>query len=115
MSLTPPKTLEPVDVEGVGRFVFRKRRVPDQVKIQVEYQEAKGEAQMLPEWMWDALNAWCALKVLTVQAPPGWDLDEIDPSDGEQTGRLVAVWEALREAEKRFRAGAGKDGVAPRA
>lgn len=101
----------PVDVPDVGHFVFRRRRLIEQIKIEAEVEKilnGEGASKELE----NALFAYLTLQVLTVTAPVGWDLEEIDPLDAEHTGRMWKVWGALRDKEAAFRQGVGGDGVA---
>jgi hypothetical protein len=96
----------PLEVEDIGRFVFRKRRIPDQVKIE-------SEANRMTGGLIDDLDlqnvciAYQTLKHLTVTSPEGWDLDDIDPLDPDDTAKMWKVWGALRDKERTFRKGAG--------
>ena len=47
------------------------------------------------------------LDVLTLDSPVGWDPMEMDPLDPETFAKVGAVYGGLREAEDRFRSGAG--------
>lgn len=91
-----------VDVEGVGTFAFGKRSMRDEIKIQVEYARMIEGVQPT-EWL--ALVAgWLAtLRVMTVQAPDGWDLDAMDPLDDDTYAVLGKVHGALTDKERSFR------------
>ena len=104
----------PLEVEGVGRFVFRKRRVPDQVRIEAAAIRMTGGPIDDAE-LENFCLAYQTLLALTVEAPAGWDLEEIDPLDREQTGRMWGAYEALRAEEARFRKGAGQQRAEDRA
>jgi hypothetical protein len=96
----------PLDVEDIGRFVFRKRRVPDQVKIEAAaHRMTDGPIDDVD--LQNVCIAYQTLKHLTVESPEGWDLEDIDPLDAEDTAKMWKVWGALREQEGRFRKGAG--------
>lgn len=96
----------PLDVEGVGRFVFRKRRIPDQVKIETAALRMT-EGPIDDVELQNVCIAYQTLKHLTVENPAGWDLDEIDPLDPADTEKMWKVWLALRNEEGRFRKGSG--------
>jgi hypothetical protein len=101
MSL-PDRTF-PVEVPEIGRFVFRKRRVPDQVRIEAAAQRMTDGPTDDPELRHIAM-AWATLQVLTVEAPEKWDLEDIDPLDAGDTAKMWAVWKELRaEEDRRFR------------
>ena len=99
---TPSESDFSVPVEGVGRFVFGRRKMADEIKIQVEYAKMIDGA---PATDWLALVAgWIsALKVLTVRAPEGWDVDEMDPLDDDTYAKMAKVHAALADQERSFR------------
>lgn len=91
-----------VSVENIGSFTFGRRTMRDEIKIQVEY--ARMIEGVTPtEWL--ALVAgWIAtLKVMTVRAPDGWAIDELDPLDDETYAKLQKVSKALDAKESSFR------------
>lgn len=93
-----------VDVEGVGHFVFAKRKMRDEVKIQVEFARMI-EGVEPTEWL-KAVCGWMStLSVLTVAAPAEWDMEEMDPLEDEVYTKLSRVHEALRDKERSFRGG----------
>ncbi len=108
--MAPSRTF-PLDVPDVGRFVFRRRRLIEQIRIEAEVDKVlSGEAAS--KELENALFAYLTLQVLTVSAPDGWDLEEIDPLDAAHTDRMWKVWGALRDQEAAFRQGPRIDGVA---
>ncbi|WP_441280566.1 hypothetical protein [Tardiphaga sp. 862_B3_N1_1] len=104
MSRVPQATDFTVPVEGVGKFVFAKRTMADEIAIQREY---SGMLQGVePTQQLDNLASWMAvLRTLTVRAPEDWDIDEMDPLDPETYEKLLKVFTAVREAENSFRRG----------
>lgn len=111
MARSPDATDFTVDVEGIGTFTFGRRRLADEVKIQVEYARLTEGVQPTP-WL-DLVATWLAtLKILTVRAPDDWDIDEMDPLDEGTYSRLMKVHAALREKEDSFRRGAKQAGKA---
>lgn len=93
-----------IDVEGVGQFVFARRTMRDEIAIQVEY--ARILDGVTPTAWLNAVGGWLsALRVLTVKAPDGWDLDALDPFEDETYSRLGRVHAALVEKERSFRRG----------
>ncbi len=110
---TPSETDFSVKVEGVGAFVFGRRKMRDEIAIQVEYARMIDGA---PPTDWLALVAgWlAALKVLTVRAPAGWDLDEMDPLDDDTYAKLAKVHAALTDKERSFRRKPANGGEASR-
>jgi hypothetical protein len=106
-----PQTDFTVDVEGIGRFTFGRRRMRDELDIQREFADIIGGVQPTP-WL-EAVGGWIsALKVLTVRAPDGWDLEDMDPLESQTYTRLNRVYQALREKEGSFRGGSGQAGAA---
>ena len=91
-----------VSVEGVGMFAFGRRTMRDEIAIQVEY--ARIIDGVTPtEWL-ALVGGWMsALRILTVRAPDGWDIDALDPTDPETYSKLSRVYEALTEKERSFR------------
>lgn len=91
-----------VSVPDVGSFTFGRRTMADEIKIQVEYARLI-EGVEPTEWL-NLVGGWmAALRVMTVRAPEGWDLDELDPLDDATYAKLAAVHSALTEKERSFR------------
>lgn len=95
----------PVSVEGIGDFVFRRRMIRDQIRIQAEASRITGGPTDDPD-LKDISLALATLIVLTVEHPPKWTAEELDPLDKEISAQLWRVFGALRVAEDRFRGGA---------
>lgn len=96
-----------VDVEGVGRFTFGRRKMRDELAIQREYADIIGGVHPTP-WL-EAVGGWIShMRVLTVHAPADWDLDEMDPLEPETYSKLNRVYSALREKEGSFRLNKGQ-------
>lgn len=117
MARAPKETDFVVLVEGVGQFTFARRTMRDEITIQVEYARIIDGAEPT-SWL-QAVGGWLStLKVLTVRAPDGWDLDELDPLDPETYARMNAVYGGLSEKERSFRrkpTAAGEGNGAPAA
>lgn len=93
-----------VQVEGVGDFVFGRRKMADHLKINVEY--ARITEGVLPTPWLDTLSTWLAtIKVMAVRVPEGFDLDEIDPLDDDTYAKLLKIHSAFRAKEDSFRRG----------
>ncbi|MEX3764463.1 hypothetical protein [Paraburkholderia phenoliruptrix] len=103
-----------VHVDGVGAFTFARRNMRAEIAIAAEYSRlTEGVSQ--PSAFLDTIAGWLStLKVLTVKAPAGWDLDEMDPLDDEAYAILLKVHAALREKEGSFRRRTGGEGQAQR-
>ena len=116
MARTPQETDFVVKVEGVGAFTFGKRTMRDEIAIQVEYARIIDGVE--PTAWLQAVGGWMStLRVLTVRAPAGFDLDELDPLDDASYSLMGKVYDALSEQERSFRrpkSGRGKgSGAAP--
>lgn len=97
-----------LNVEGVGNFVFLKRNFAREFAIQREYARLIDGVKPT-EWL-SSVGTWMStLKVLTVKAPDGWVLEELDPLDDATFAKLFKVTEELRAKEDSFR---GRTGVA---
>jgi len=109
MSRLPRETDFSVKVDDVGTFTFARRSMRDEIAIQVEYAKMIDGA---PATAWlEAVCGWMScLRVLTVRAPSGWDLDDMDPLDNSTYAKLSRVYEALTEKERSFRRGPGEVG-----
>ncbi len=94
-----------IDVEGVGRFSFAKRKLADEMQIAVEYSVMTQGIPVPSEWLGIMAGAVSQLRVLTVTAPDGWDVDEMDPLDEETYAKIIKVHRALRDKEYSFRKG----------
>jgi hypothetical protein len=112
MARAPSLTDYNVPVEGVGSFVFARRKMADEIAIQVEF--ARMIQGVEPTAWLTAVCGWLsALKVLTVRAPEGWDLDELDPLDDDVYARLSKVYTELVDKERSFRRGRTLDSSGP--
>lgn len=102
----------PVNVPGVGDFVFKKRDLQAQVRIQAESSRMLGGPVDDPDLRRFA-NVVQTLVALAVTAPADWKPLEADPLEPEQTERLWLVHDAMRDAEERFRKGpeAAREGL----
>lgn len=100
----------PVDVDGIGSFVFRKRTIRDQFAIEGEASRVLGGPTEDDALRMGAVS-FATLLILTKEAPPGWDLEGFDPLDPAATAKIFAVAARLRETEATFRAGATQPGA----
>lgn len=97
-----------VDVEGVGCFGFRRRTMGDECRITAVADRLIGDdSEGVSARAWNLAYLLAALKVLTEEAPDGWDPINADPGDPEIYDRIMRVWAAMQDAEARFRTGAG--------
>lgn len=105
MSRSPSSTDFPVDVPGIGQFIFARRTIQDSYRI-------RGNYNALTNGSYDTdgnVVDFSALGFVTVQAlvvtePDGFDLGALDPLvDDDFDDKVVAVFKALREKELSFR------------
>lgn len=89
-------------VEGVGTFTFGRRTMRDEIAVQVEYARLIDGVEPT-EWLALVCGWLAALRVMTVRAPDGWNLDELDPYDNDSYAKLNRVYNALHEKELSFR------------
>lgn len=94
----------------MGTFYFRRRTMRDQLLMQAEFQRLAagldGPGQQAERM---AAEALATLPMLTVEAPPGWDYEELDPLDGRDWAKLGAIYGGLRTAEGKFRGGPAQE------
>jgi hypothetical protein len=114
MARTPNITDFTVPVEGVGTFTFGRRKMADEIKIQVEYARMIDGVEPT-QWLSLVCGWMAALRTLTVNAPDGWDIEEMDPLDDETYSKLMRVHAALVDKERSFRTGKkpGSEGSRP--
>lgn len=112
-SSTPLKpTTFALEVEGIGAFTFKRRRLRDGLAIQREYSDIMGACLTPIDGFVAAANWVATLRVLTVSAPDGWDLEAMDPDDDGDVKKMAAVYGALRAREDTFRGRAKPGGEA---
>lgn len=100
----PSTTDFDLDVEGVGRFTFGRRKMRDELAIQVEY--ARIIDGTIPTGWLSNIAGWlAAFRILMVTAPEDFDIDEMDPADPGTYERMGRVYGRLKEEEARFRKG----------
>lgn len=91
-----------VPVEGIGTFTFGRRTMKDEIKIQVEYARLIDGAPAT-EWLSRVCGWISTLSVMTVRAPEGWDISEMDPLDDDVYAQMFTVFVAMRAKEDSFR------------
>jgi len=105
MSSRAPRSSDfDVPVEGVGTFVFARRTLADELAIQREYARIIDGVNPT-EWLATMAGWLSVLRTITVRAPQGWSLDEMDPLDPATYEKLFKVYDALRTKEGSFRPG----------
>lgn len=102
MARTPSDTDFVVPVEGEGNFTFARRTMQYEIDIQVEYAKMIDGATPT-DWL-ATMCGWIAtLRILTVRAPAGWDIDKMDPLEDDTYARIMKVNRALNAKEGSFR------------
>lgn len=102
-----------VEVEGVGSFEVRRPIMRTAIAVEVEYARLTEGVEVVPADLAYICRIISYLKVMVTSAPDKWDVDNVDPYDEVGVSRIREVYEALTEAEARFRQGAGKESQAP--
>lgn len=112
MARVPNSTTDvPVEVEGVGTFVFAvKRTLRDQCAIEAEFARLTEGVDTVTAFLGGLATMMAELKVLTVDSPAGWNLDDMDPLEADSYSKLMAVWSAFRDKQAMFRKGLAKPG-----
>lgn len=113
MNRMPAKGDFSVPVGKLGTFTFARRSMEDEIKIQVEYARMI-EGVEPTAWLSITCNWLATLKVLTVSAPSGFDVNDLDPLDEEVYVNMRDAYNALREKELSFRRKSGKAGEGER-
>lgn len=94
-----------VEVDGIGTFRFGRRSLRDEMRIGAEYSRLT-EGVETPTASLELIAGWIStLKVMTVEAPKGWDIDAMDPLDDGTYTKLLKVHAAFRRKEDSFRGG----------
>lgn len=91
-----------IDVPKVGAFVFAQRTMADHLKINVEYSRLTEGVNPTP-WLDTIATCIAVIKTLSVRVPDDWDIEAMDPLDGETYDKLLKVHGALRAKEDSFR------------
>lgn len=92
-----------VEVDGIGQFRFGRRTMRDELRIGSEFSRLTEGVEIPTPWLEMTAGMISALKVLTVSAPDGWSLDDMDPLDSNTYTRMMKVHSALRAKEDDFR------------
>lgn len=114
MSRIPSNTDFQITVDGIGTFTFARRRLRDEMAIGAEFSRLTEGVETPTPYLASVAGWVSTLKVLTVEAPEGWDIDAMDPLDEDTYAKLVTVHTALRDKEGSFRSGAKPEGEAKR-
>jgi hypothetical protein len=99
----------PVEVDGIGSFIFKARTLRSQFLIEAEASRVMG-GPCADEALRQGAIQLATLLVLTVEAPQGWDLEALDPLIPEDIAKVFTVHRRLREVEAGFRPGSSEAG-----
>lgn len=106
MARKPHPTDFQVPIEGIGTFTFARRAMREEIDIQREFARILNGVE--PTAWLATVGGWLStLRVLTVAAPDGWDIEAMDPTDNETYEKLGRVHDALLAQERSFRRGPG--------
>ncbi len=107
----PPQMLV-VEVPNVGRFVFRRRTIGDEIRIGALYEERLGGVAAPTPSLDLLVSAFATLRVLCADHPPGWEphlLEQVDAlAEPNRTSLMIQVYGALSAREDEFRPEAHK-------
>lgn len=94
-----------LDIDGIGRFVMRRRNFALELRIAAEVNRIVGGQNEVSEWLMGLAQMVAALKVLVVEGPKNWDIDEMDPDDPDSYAALYKIIQEVRQREATFRQG----------
>ena len=102
-----------VNVPDVGTFEVRKRTLRVQMAIHAELNRLTEGAPLstLSDWFIDLCGLVAELNGLSIKAPDGWSMEDVDPLD-DGYDRLRIVYRAIRTQEDSFRTKAKGDQAA---
>ena len=92
-----------VQVDGLGSFTFGRRTMRDEFAIHAEYSRLTEGVESPTNFLASFAEFFSVLKVLTVVAPDGWNVETIDPQDDASLARMKSAYAALRAKEADFR------------
>ena len=108
-----PQTF-PVEVPDLGTFMFRKRTIRLQARIEAETLRILGGPVSDP-LLYERTRGQATLESLMASPAEGFKLDDLDPLDPEDVAKIDRIMEALQAEEARFRGRAAPErpGVGP--
>lgn len=99
-----------VQVEGEGRFVFRRRDLKIGFAIMAETARLIGptprddiEEGDPEDVLHQLVSVYAMLKHQIVEAPEGWDIDAMDPQEDGTYLHMVTVWTQMRRKEEELK------------
>lgn len=108
----PSATDFKVTVDGIGDFMFARRGMRDEIKINVEFSKYLEGLDTPTDYL-VAIATWLSvLRVLMVGGPEGWtDMDAVDPLEEDTYDGLLKIYAGLRNKEDSFRRSTKKGGA----
>lgn len=104
-TINPRSKTTPLVVDGVGDFVILTRTMSTYLSWQAEVNRVTGgiePSKMSPSYQ-DIVSVYATLKTRIVVAPDDWDLELLDFTDKGDADKLMAVFNAISEADALFR------------
>ena len=92
-----------VTVDGLGAFTFGRRTMRDEFAIAAEYSRLTEGIKTPTDFLHFYARAFSTVKVLQVEGPAGWNVDNLDPQEDASYAQLISVFDALRAQEADFR------------
>ena len=96
-----------VNVPNVGAFVCRRNTIRTSAARFAEFARLTEGLSPIPPEFEGICNFLSYLRVMIIRGPDGWDPYALDADDESTWATLSTVYEAVKAAEARFRAGAG--------
>lgn len=101
-----------IDVEGLGRFRFARRKMRDVYRIRSMYgsltngfYDENGNVADISAF------AYATIETLLIEGPAGFNLDALDPlSDDRCEEKIMKIFAKLRERESSFRPQSAESG-----
>lgn len=105
MARVPSISDFPVDVEGIGRFMFARRNMVDMIRIRGEYNSLTSGSYDEQGNVTDiSALGYISIQRLLVSAPANFALDDLDPlTEDDYDDKIMKIYFALREKEASFR------------
>ena len=102
-----------VDVEEVGAFTVSRRNMRAEIAISSEFNRLTDGQDNLSDSLSTFAMMVATVKVLVLEAPEGWSVDDMDPFEPSSYLRVTRVFRAIREREEFFRNGSAQGSAQP--
>lgn len=94
-----------VDIDGVGRFIFRVATTRDVIEIRADMFRMLKGTDGLPESLVFSAEVIAMIDRLLVEPPSGFDLASLNPWHEETYTFLSELYGGMQKSEGRFREG----------